>query len=51
MDDIFFDPLLDEDDYESGSECVENDDDCYTYTRQYLKWFLYETLRLILKLT
>ena len=28
MDDIFFNPLFDEDDYESGSECKESDDDC-----------------------
>ena len=26
--DIFFDPLFDEDNYESGKECEESDDDC-----------------------
>ena len=34
MDDILFDPLFDEDDYESASACKESDDD---YTRECLK--------------
>ena len=47
---MFYNPLFDEDDYESGSECKETEDNCQTYTQEYLKWFLYETLCLILKL-
>ena len=50
MNDTFFDPLLDEDNYESGSDLNESNDVCQTYTREYLKWSLYETLRLVLKL-
>ena len=32
MEDIFFDPLFDGDDFEPGSECEERDNDCWTYT-------------------
>ena len=32
MEDIFFDPLFDGDDFEPVSECEESDNDCWTYT-------------------
>ena len=50
VDDTLFERLFEEHDYESGSECEENNYDRQMYTCEYLKWFLYETPYLILKL-